>query len=349
MKRILFLDGFRAIAILLVVAFHYFHVFVKKYSNEELAPFSFSFGGVGVDLFFMISGFVIFMTVTRKSLKGFFISRLTRLFPVYIFSVCVTTLVILNLGDWYSDVSLVNFLKNLTMFQYYLGGSNIDGVYWSLRVEVAFYIGLAVVSYGCSQRFLWPIILMISISSFTFNFIAMQFTSLPIYLDLLHKVSISHFIPYFIIGMCVYVFGGNSIGKIDFKSKDTQVKLLSLLIAIFDLLVNKNQLQFFVVFVAGAILLGMCRGRLVFLKVVLVSKLLVFFGIISYSLYLVHQVIGYILIHILVDAGIELYLAIALVFLFVVALAYFMQKYIESFISGVLFNKLNSRFLSYAK
>lgn len=349
MNRILFLDGFRAVAILMVVAFHYFHVFVKKYSDAELSSFSFSFGGVGVDLFFMISGFVIFMTVTRKDLKGFFISRVTRLYPVYIFSVCLTAIVILSFGGWYSELNLINFIKNLTMFQYYLGGTNIDGVYWSLRVEVAFYFALAIIYYGFKREIFWPVLLVISFGSFLFNLCSQYIDSLPYFLELVHKVTISHFMPYFIIGMCIYALGFLKDKVLNINSKEYQLVVVSLIFALLDLFMNKTMTQFLVVFTAGLALFAMCKGRLSLARKILENKVFLFIGKISYSLYLVHQVIGYILIRTLIDFGIELYLSIGIVFILVILLSFFMQKYIESLFSKALAHRLNLRILSYAK
>jgi peptidoglycan/LPS O-acetylase OafA/YrhL len=349
MNRILFLDGFRAVAILMVVAFHYFHVFVKKYSGAELPSFSFSFGGVGVDLFFMISGFVIFMTVTRKDLKGFFISRLTRLYPVYIFSVCLTAIVILSFGEWYTELNLINFIKNLTMFQYYLGGTNIDGVYWSLRVEVAFYFALAIIYYGFKREVFWPALLIISLSSFIFNLYSQYFESMPHVIGLVYKVSISHFMPYFIIGMCVYALSFLKDKSLNINSKEYWFIVISLFISVVDLFVNKTFVQFFVVLIAGLALLAMCKGRLLLVKKVLENRVFLFIGKIRYSLYLVHQVIGYILILTLIEFGVDLYLSIGIVFIFVILLSFFMQKYIESLFSKALAHRLNLRLLSYAK
>ncbi len=83
-SRIKHLDGMRGLAILLVIGYH---AYVRW---EALLPYShitkhipvFSFGWLGVELFFMISGFVIFMTLDKSdSYLSFLRKRWLRLFP----------------------------------------------------------------------------------------------------------------------------------------------------------------------------------------------------------------------------------------------------------------------------
>src|SRR4051812_43348422 len=84
--RIELLDSFRFLAIILVVLFHYFY---SKRNTEGLYPYGdqyghiFKHGNIGVQLFFKISGFVIFMTIEKcKTLKEFLVRRFIRLCPL---------------------------------------------------------------------------------------------------------------------------------------------------------------------------------------------------------------------------------------------------------------------------
>jgi peptidoglycan/LPS O-acetylase OafA/YrhL len=82
-KRFQELDALRGIAALLVVVFH----FTMHRPQSELG---FKYGITGVDLFFIISGFVIFMSINNvNSAKEFVVNRITRLYPTY--WACVTT------------------------------------------------------------------------------------------------------------------------------------------------------------------------------------------------------------------------------------------------------------------
>lgn len=57
------------------------------------------YGYLGVELFFMISGFVILMTASNNSLKRFFISRAVRLYPAFWVCCTITFLLILAVGQ----------------------------------------------------------------------------------------------------------------------------------------------------------------------------------------------------------------------------------------------------------
>ena len=61
------IDLLRCIAILSVVAFHYTTRFPAPFYNATAMPFTFPYGDRGVDLFFSVSGFCIFMTMERSA------------------------------------------------------------------------------------------------------------------------------------------------------------------------------------------------------------------------------------------------------------------------------------------
>ncbi len=129
------LDLIRFSAALGVVFYHYT-------SGESGAPFGVlaeftKFGYLGVPLFFMISGFVISASALNHTPSEFVISRLTRLYPTIFVCLTLTTLVILTLGK--DNISLFQYLTNLTVLNLYAGQPFIDGVYWTLLAELKFY------------------------------------------------------------------------------------------------------------------------------------------------------------------------------------------------------------------
>ena len=103
--------------------------------------------------FFMISGFVIFFTIERsKTWVDFAVSRTTRLYPVYWITL---TIVFVVEGLWSKTHGfwLGGYVANMTMLQEYLGYENHDVVYWSLTIEVAFYVIMAIIfRAGLTQR-----------------------------------------------------------------------------------------------------------------------------------------------------------------------------------------------------
>lgn len=96
--RIVELDSLRAIAALNLVLFHFTHVYSVKYGYSSPLGFDFPFGKYGVQLFFMLSGFVNAMTLLRKRKPGDFLAaRIIRICPAY-WSVIVVNLLILGVA-----------------------------------------------------------------------------------------------------------------------------------------------------------------------------------------------------------------------------------------------------------
>ena len=132
------LDALRGLAALLVVFFHF------TLGRNQYNSF-FKLGATGVDLFFIISGFVIFMSLQKVSRSAdFLINRASRLYPTYWAAVTFTfislTAYSLLKGGGDLGSKLMQYVGNLTMFQFYLGITDIDGPYWTLIIEMIFYI-----------------------------------------------------------------------------------------------------------------------------------------------------------------------------------------------------------------
>lgn len=156
------LDGLRGVAILLVMGFHYFYHLESYYYKSTLYPYGetfsntliFKYGYMGVELFFIISGFVIAMTLeSSRSVLDFAIRRFVRIWPALIVS-AVLTFFLLNWSD--SPFALTrrqfwpNFLPSLTLTPTSLWSGLfpkvdfVTGVYWSLVVEIRFYMIAAI-------------------------------------------------------------------------------------------------------------------------------------------------------------------------------------------------------------
>ncbi len=126
-----------------VVLFHYTTRYRELFGVPTPLPFEFGFGFYGVHLFFVISGFVISMTIQRsKTATEFVVSRFSRLYPVFWVSVIITFVVCKLFPLKGMDHSLWEFAANLTMFNGFLKIPYVDGVYWSLTYELGFYIAI---------------------------------------------------------------------------------------------------------------------------------------------------------------------------------------------------------------
>ena len=97
MGTIAALDGVRALAFLLVFELHINHSGVWGDGNNPFISAIFSLGGTGVTLFFVLSGFLLFLPYTRALLfekdwpqsKIYYIRRILRIFPGYFFSLFI--------------------------------------------------------------------------------------------------------------------------------------------------------------------------------------------------------------------------------------------------------------------
>lgn len=144
--RIYSLDVLRFFAALAVVAFHY-AAFGYKFTGERvdaLVPIA-KYGYLGVDLFFMISGFVVLMSAVGRTPRQFFNSRFVRVVPMF-WIACLCTYVVLQLLPQDAlRVSTRDFLLNMglasiTPLQPLLHVRFLDGSYWTLVQETMFYI-----------------------------------------------------------------------------------------------------------------------------------------------------------------------------------------------------------------
>ena len=142
-KRVYELDLLRLFAALSVMFHHYCF---RGYSADNmtvmpypyLAPVA-RYGYLGVDLFFLISGFVIVMTTSKGSVRQFAISRATRLYPAFWLCCSLTFITTVLIGGGRYTATTGQYLVNMTMLGGFVGVSPIDGVYWSLFVEIRFY------------------------------------------------------------------------------------------------------------------------------------------------------------------------------------------------------------------
>lgn len=145
--RLALLDGLRFAAAALVVLFHYtawHHGFWGTAEAKDAWPVLSKlsvYGNMGVQLFFIISGFVILLSAFGKGAGRFIGSRVGRLYPAYWFAVLATGfLVIVIWPQMGAGLGTKELLANLTMFHPLMELRHIDGVYWTLWVEMRFYL-----------------------------------------------------------------------------------------------------------------------------------------------------------------------------------------------------------------
>ena len=142
--RLAALDTLRGVAALSVVLLHFTTDFHRDFRPTLTSSISWDYGAYGVHLFFLISGFVIFMTA-EKSMRpyDFVVSRFTRLFPPYWMAIFLTTTLLIAVpiaGGATPAHLLRRALVDCSMFQSWVRVASVDSVYWTLGVELSFYL-----------------------------------------------------------------------------------------------------------------------------------------------------------------------------------------------------------------
>lgn len=176
MRRVELLDYARFLAALMVVAFHFLFKAIQEGKTPDLAftpglSELAKYGYLGVELFFMISGYVIFYSAKNKTAGEFAALRALRLYPAFWVAVFFTSLLsYLVPGDMFR-VSGPQVLSNLTMVPGVLGYEIVDGAYWTLAYELKFYLLVGVILFLGLGRHLhvffetWPIVMLIALAN----------------------------------------------------------------------------------------------------------------------------------------------------------------------------------------
>ncbi|MFI6601056.1 acyltransferase family protein [Nonomuraea sp. NPDC050536] len=202
--RLAELDLLRFIAALSVVAFHLLVAFASVWGARPaalfpgLAPVA-GLGILGVELFFVISGFVILMTVWGKGLGAFAWSRFVRLYPAYWLSLAAVAALYGVMGAKALDPKLTGgeYAVNATMLQRLFKVTDANGVYWSLWAELRFYLLMAIlvvigVTYG-------------RVLVFAGIWLAAAIGAELLGNPVLNEIVMPRYAPYFIAGMSLYL------------------------------------------------------------------------------------------------------------------------------------------------
>ena len=309
------------LAIISVMLFHYTWRWTFPYAEGNFYPFggfyksTFQYGEKGVQFFFIISGFVISYTLASTDrLSAFFKNRLIRLLPPMIVWSVVTYLTFTFLDQPVaieSSHQLRNFLPSLTFINpkiWTLVFPNtpmdwLDGSYWTLWVEVQFYVVAGLLFFMNKGKFLRNILLVTLVLIFV-TYIPTHFSA-PGNIDRLspRSASIVSSVMYlnrlFLLGSYICFFALGVVFHHLYARK--LVKLVSFegisIIAIFCYqlyaCVTNPVRIIFLVMIALFVLMIYKEAWLRFLDVPVITRI----GAISYSVYLCHQNIGVLLMH----------------------------------------------------
>lgn len=315
-----YLDGLRGIAILLVVIFHFWQITWLNHSFTVFGlTFDFNFlargGFIGVEIFFFISGFCLYLPHARHTFFGkqipsiarFTYKRAIKILPSYYLAIILTFA--------FSDIpfqSSEQFIKTIASHIFFTNNiftslPKINGVFWSLAVEIQFYILFPLIAFFFRKKpfilFLILILIANGFRQYALNFdiqsIGYYTAQMPASLDLFACGMIAaHLFAY------IKSSGSNATSKKIFIILATLCTITSL--AMFSQLTRwyydglslgiessiwqaHHRLSLGVVLICITVS-GIFSHRI--WQRVIANPLFIFLSAISYNLYIWHQLIG---------------------------------------------------------
>jgi peptidoglycan/LPS O-acetylase OafA/YrhL len=294
--RLAGLDALRGIAAGAVMLHHHGQYYDVLFPGRSPLAVDLGAGHFGVELFFIISGFVILMTIARKgSTLDFAISRTARLMPAFLAALVLATaiLAVAPLPPPFALPSPRQFLANVTMASDLFGERNVDLTYWTLTYELVFYVFMALLLRLDLLRFVELFGIAIVAAGCLFMVVVDERSH--------HRLSILllvHYSNFFLIGICLYRVMARQAGAIT---------VVALAVALAATAVGGGERSFFA---RGYVYfpLAVALSCLVWLAVSnkgswLAWRPLVYLGKISYPLYLIHVVVGFQIISFGVEQG----------------------------------------------
>jgi peptidoglycan/LPS O-acetylase OafA/YrhL len=344
------IDLLRFIAALAVVLFHFTF---RGYHADNLSPIEypilgevFKYGYLGVELFFIISGYVVLMSAQGKTLGQFFTSRVVRLYPAF-WVACTLTFIVVRLWGpaihtlgWSPmlDAPLKGYLLNMTMLHHFLGVRDLDGVYWTLSIELIFYfIVLLLISFKWFKHL--TLVMACWLAYCAFAGPAMEGSP---FVTLLFP----RFAPFFIAGMAFYMLQTSQAARWKLYGLLAMAYLLSLR-AVRTGLEEAAVRDFHHPFSlpVALVLITLCFA--VFFGIVFrwfrlgQSKWLGWAGSLTYPIYLLHHNIGYVVLQRL-GGRIDKHVLLVGILCMVVLLAYLLHVFVERRFSKLMGQKLSA-------
>jgi peptidoglycan/LPS O-acetylase OafA/YrhL len=320
-NRLTELDVLRGLAAVGVLLFHYTVFYDRLFHHDKSVPL-FQSGAHAVNLFFIISGFVIYMTLAKtKKPMDFVVSRFSRLYPAYWCAALVTFVIVRTCGLPELQVGVKELLVNLTMLQRYFGVKHVDSSYWTLTYELGFYVMM--LGLFCLKWLKRPLLISAAFLTFQSAVIILVMAKVLVVPSVVGKILLLSYGHQFACGIVFYqIYKGVRnywvhliplwalaneyfMPKMLYGQIDPSAPVMLLFVAVFYL------------FVFGR-LKWICWGGLAFL------------GSISYTLYLIHQRIGYVVIQNGYSQGfnpfVSIGLAICVAIGLAVAITYIVEK-----------------------
>lgn len=321
-SRFVELDVFRGLAAASVVLFHFISRYPQMIAGTGdpgrlisfLTPPVRLIGAIPVLGFFMISEFVIVWTLERcRNWQDFAVSRFSRLYPTFWAAATATYVVGVIDPLPFQDYTPAQFLANLTMFEEMAGVPALDGSYWSLTVELLFYLGMGALFALGWLRHLHVVCLIWVTACLAHAGLALA--GIDVWWRV-QKYGLLNFGPFLIAGAMFFQLWKNRrqgwsvvilcgcLGAVWMREPRVDAVVCSLFFALFLLAVRGHLRRF-------------------------VTRPLPWLGSVSYALYVVHEFLGYRILLWLEQAGLARPAAIAVALAAVLLLAWVITTVVE--------------------
>ncbi len=292
-QRYLHLDALRGLAALAVLINHCCRIAALRAGSPEMGELirglgivHFDLGRFGVVLFFMISGFVIpFSLKGDHALKHFAISRFFRLYPAYWLSLAAAIAVAALLDGLHFPP--LQIFANATMAAPLFRQEYISGVYWTLFIEVIFYLVCATLHAGGLLRN--PVVAFLA---------GLGFALIPL-AGVVGRMAGLHVPVIYLCANLCFLFAGYLVRlwtvEGDARARALALTLLTISIAMIPVLVLQPGQKFTISTLHGTLLASLMAAGLFLLAIrrpFVPPAFTMWLGAISYSLYLFHTEVG---------------------------------------------------------
>lgn len=340
-NKVAFANNLRGIACIIVVISHFFGVFyampqavhdLLRIGGTDLheavypvfhffqLPSIFNYGAIGVSLFFLISGFVIPFSLDKYTGKGFLFNRMCRIYPTYFCALSITVFVLFLNSSIYNSVFSItfsDFLRQAFLIRDLFWVPSLDGVSWTLEIEIKFYI-ICLFMYKIAKNKICGLLVVLLALSCMMLVMSYFSESIPY----TQKFVVLLDVPILIYMLCGSIF--NFMYR-EILSPRVSLIMMLLLLLIFkvtsniSILPENTYIISFIIFSGGYCLKNVIKE----------NRLFSFMADISYPMYAVHGVLGYTILEYFVRANYNIWVGFMVTFSVVVLVSWVLHITVE--------------------
>lgn len=331
------IDGARGYLALMVAVHHYYVFYFWIKTGKWLPPevqYINSLGKVAVSAFFIITGYLFLGKILRDNRlhiktqwSPLYLSRFLRITPLYLLSVLVTIILTFVLSEGVLYVSFFELFKEVSRWLLYVGYSiNGDtdarritaGVTWTLKYEWVFYLTLPILATLLKERTLAIISLIVGVGISYFNINGFGFES--------------HYLIYFIFGGGIAFVQSLNNKKLSGMMSTSIWSVISILSLVFVIFITPHYSVFLSDILILFFLMPIIFGNSLFGLLKLKSSIRL--GEISYSIYLMHGIVFFVIFIFLFDVNkmngwVEFFIYMPFSLMLVVFFSVYTYQYIE--------------------